>query len=223
MPRQGSAPAARQKPKPLAEVSRQLPYAEYVDARCSQFESQRHTVEPAANLQNCWHAGVVEREALRSCRGALVEQLNGRIRQRLGSRQVDRVRRKRQEGKRCNHSPSARNGSLLVTRMRTCGAAFRTASTSGATAPMTCSQLSSTSNICLSRSQAASPDTGLAPDREIPSTVPRALGTSSGSDSEASPTNDAPSGQDALTVSATAIATVVLPIPPGPTMVSNRR
>jgi hypothetical protein len=98
MPRQGSAPAARQKPKPLAEVSRQLPYAEYVDARRSQFESQRHTVEPAANLQNCWHAGVVEREALRSCRGALVEQLNGRIRQRLGSRQVDRVRRKRQGG-----------------------------------------------------------------------------------------------------------------------------
>ena len=80
----------------------------------------------------------------------------------------------------------------------TCGAAFRTASASGAAAPITCSQLSSTIRACLSRSHAAKPDTGLASDGGIPSTVLSALGTSSGSANEASPTNQTPSAYDAL-------------------------
>ena len=42
------------------------------------------------------------------------------------------------------------------------------------------------------------------------------------SGSEASPTNQTPSPYDGAAVSATAIATVVLPIPPGPTIVTSR-
>ncbi len=52
MTRQGGAPAARQNPKPIVEVSRQFSHAEDVDARRRQLERQRHAVEPAANLQN---------------------------------------------------------------------------------------------------------------------------------------------------------------------------
>ncbi len=107
--------------------------------------------------------------------------------------------------------------------METRAAALRIASAIAAAAPITCSQLSSTISARLSRSHPVNPDIGLAPGREIPSTVPRALVTRSGSGSEASPTNQTPSSYDALTASATATATVVLPIPPGPTRVRSRR
>src|SRR5271165_3559915 len=60
------------------------------------------------------------------------------------------------------------------------------------------------------------------PGSEIPNTVLMVLATRSESGTEASPTNQTPSSYDALTFSATATATVVLPIPPGPTTVRKR-
>src|SRR5262249_33784818 len=63
---------------------------------------------------------------------------------------------------------------------------------------------------------------GLAPEDGMPSAAARALGTRAGSDNEASPTNQAPSLYEPRTALATATATVVLPIPPGPTIVRNR-
>ena len=88
---------------------------------------------------------------------------------------------------------------------------------------MMCSQLSSTIRICLSRSQAASPGKGLTPENVIPGSAHSAPGTRSGSDKGASPTNHAPSLYEPHTAPTTATATVVLPIPPGPTMVRKRR
>src|SRR6516225_11539896 len=107
--------------------------------------------------------------------------------------------------------------------MLTPGAAFSIASASVAAAPTTCSQLSSTISVVLSRNHADNPCTGLAPEGGIPSAAPTALGTSSGPDKEARPTNQAPSLKEARTAPATATATVVLPIPPGPTIVRKRR
>jgi hypothetical protein len=79
MTRQCGAPPARQNPKTIVKMSREFPHAEDIDARRRQLERQRHAVEPAANLQNRRHVGVVEGEAVNCRHGPLVEQLNGRI------------------------------------------------------------------------------------------------------------------------------------------------
>ena len=110
-----------------------------------------------------------------------------------------------------------------MVKILTPGAALSRASASAAAASMTCSQLSSTSKAVLSANHAASARVWSPPEGWIPRAAPKALGTSSGSDKEASPTNQAPSLYDARARSATATATVVLPIPPGPTMVRKRR
>ena len=97
------------------------------------------------------------------------------------------------------------------------------ASASLAAAPIRCSQLSSTISACLSRSHVVSPATALAAGRAIPRTLSTVSGTSSGSCSEASPAYHTPSANTAREASATAPATLVFPIPPGPTMVAHRR
>ena len=80
---QRGAPPTRQNPKTIVEVSRQFLHAEDVDARRRELEGQRHAVEPAANLQNRRHIGIVKDEAVHRRHRALVEQLNCRILQRI--------------------------------------------------------------------------------------------------------------------------------------------
>ena len=172
------------------------PDTEDVDARRCQLERQRNAVEPATNLQNRRHVRIGKGEPIHGRHGALVEQLDRRVAQSIAGGKISRIRREFQRGQAMEASPSARSGSRLVVKMLTPGAAFSTASASAAAASITCSQLSSTISAALSRNQAANPGSGLAPEGGIPSAAPRALGTRSGSEREASPTNHAPSLYD---------------------------
>jgi len=99
---------------------------------------------------------------------------------------------------------------------------FRGRSLCAAAAPTTCSQQSRTINMCLSRDHAASAVRGSTPVDGIPKAASTAAGTRAASTSVANPTNQIPSTNDALISSPAAIATVVFPIPPGPTMVTRR-
>src|SRR5262249_23941442 len=97
---------------------------------------------------------------------------------------------------RCTRSPWARNASRLVVMMWTPGAPLSTCSAKEAAASMTCSQLSSTSSIFLSRSNATNPGNGVSEWIANPSTKASALGTSSGSARGARSTKRTPLGAD---------------------------
>src|SRR5262249_4990301 len=85
LPRQRRATAARQNAKPVIEPCRQPADAEYIDPSRREFERQRYPIEPTTNLQHRRHISIVEDKPVR-CRGCpFVEQLDGRITQRLGS------------------------------------------------------------------------------------------------------------------------------------------
>src|SRR5262249_26432686 len=96
--RQCSAASAGQQAKALVKVCRYFSHAKHISARRRQLESQRDAVELAANLQNRWHMGIVDVEAIRSRHGALAKELNGRILERLSGREVDRTGWKLQRG-----------------------------------------------------------------------------------------------------------------------------
>ena len=119
-------------------------------------------------------------------------------------------------------SPATRSGSLLVARILTPGAPPRTAAANLLAASMTCSQLSSTSSIRLSLRPPVRPCSGSVVPISSPSTVATALGTRRGSPRGARSTSQTLSSEPAIMRSATASARVVLPIPPGPTIVTKR-
>jgi len=84
------------------------------------------------------------------------------------------------------------------------------------------SQLSSTSTIRLSLSPVTRLWSGSSACMSRPSAVATALGTRRGSPRGARSTSQTPSSQPATICSATARASVVLPMPPGPTTVTRR-
>ena len=119
-------------------------------------------------------------------------------------------------------SPSALRASRLVARMWTRGAALTMRAARLAAASMTCSQLSSTRRIRLSRTYATRSGTGSSDRTDIPSSV-ISEGTAIAGSLEAPRSRKRTSPEKASRRScATATATVVLPIPPGPTTVTKR-
>ena len=119
-------------------------------------------------------------------------------------------------------SPVTRSGARLVTTNRDRGET-RTSSATAAAASRTCSKLSRTSSIERSARNAGSVSTA---DLDVPSNRPivRATSalTSAGSSIVASGTNHAPSAYSASTARAASVATLVLPMPPAPVMVTSR-
>jgi len=95
-------------------------------------------------------------------------------------------------GRRCTRSALARSGSRLVAKMCTPVALPITCSAREAAASITCSQLSSTINICLSSRQAASPASTFSELIVSPSAEATVLGTNWGSVSGAKSTNQTP-------------------------------
>ena len=79
-------------------MRRQVPHTKDTDTRSRQLKRQRDAVEPAANFQNRRHIGVGEGEPIHRRAGALVEQLDGRVTQRIAGRETDRIRWKFQSG-----------------------------------------------------------------------------------------------------------------------------
>lgn len=114
------------------------------------------------------------------------------------------------------------SGSRLVARMRTPGARARMRSAQPATASMTCSQLSSSRSVrrpCRKSQVDPSMSAEVTP---TPMAAAMAFGTSSGSVRVARSISHTPSGNSSSDRSATARATVVLPMPPGPTIETSR-
>ena len=98
VPRQGGAPAARQDAKTVPEVSGQIAQPETADSGSRQFQRQRDTVEPAANLDNRRRVRVAERESVRRRARTIFEQLDGRIMHRLCGGEIDPSQRSFQGG-----------------------------------------------------------------------------------------------------------------------------
>ena len=98
VPGQSSAPAGRQKPEAIVEMRRQVPHTKDADTRRCQLERERDTVEPATNLQSRRHVRIGEGEPIHRRHRALVEQLHGRVAQRIAGGEIDRVRREFQRG-----------------------------------------------------------------------------------------------------------------------------
>src|SRR5205807_2429604 len=90
-------------------------------------------------------------------------------------------------------------------------------------APITCSQLSSTTSSCSRASTPASASVAGTPGRSRPpSTAAATAGTSAGSPAGASSTSHTPSANRPATCLATSPASRVLPTPPGPVTVTSR-
>ena len=87
---------------------------------------------------------------------------------------------------------------------------------------MTCSQLSSTISVSRSRSRATRPGSGSSETTLRPSADAMAVDTNLVSARGAKSTKQTPSRSPGRMRSATASATAVLPMPPGPTMVTRR-
>jgi len=91
--RQGGTPTTGQQVEtvrqPLSEA--RDPERFYLDRR--ELQSQRHSVETAANLQQLGNMGVAKDETVDRRHSPIVEQLNGRIAQRFGSAQTSCSRR----------------------------------------------------------------------------------------------------------------------------------
>ena len=119
-------------------------------------------------------------------------------------------------------SPETRIDSRLVARIRSFVLPRRSDSASRAAVSITCSQLSSTISISRLRSSATRFGSGSSETTPIPSADARAVGTNLLSARGAKSTTHTPSGSPARIRSATANATEVLPIPPGPVMVISR-
>ena len=120
-------------------------------------------------------------------------------------------------------SLAIRSGSRLVARTRTSSQACSRPAHSSAAAPITCSQLSSTSSSCRRASTApAPPAAGIPGCSRTPSATATADGTCAGSRTGASSASHTPSANRAATRPATAPASRVLPTPPGPVTVTSR-
>src|SRR5258706_383899 len=111
-------------------------------------------------------------------------------------------------------SPKTPSGSRLVATILMSEVPLSTAAASVATASITCSQLSSSSSIRLFLSAATRVGSGSSVPISKPSKVAIAVGTRRGSASDARSTSQTPCSWLAMTRSATARATVVLPMPP---------
>ena len=109
----------------------------------------------------------------------------------------------------------------LVHRIRSPGAASRRRTARAAAASMTCSQLSRITNaeLALSRSNSAASPPG--PSTALTSTSSTSSAVMALS-SLASQTPSVPTVLDAASMRPTAIATAVLPMPPGPTISTSR-
>jgi len=120
-------------------------------------------------------------------------------------------------------SPATPNGSRLVATSRRRGQARNRASARPAQASTRCSQLSSTNNIAFGPRYSISNSSTRRPGA---SRTPRAeatlWGTRSGSASAASSTQRVPSSSPTANSAANRRASLVLPEPPGPVIVSSR-
>ena len=120
-------------------------------------------------------------------------------------------------------SPATASGSRLVASTRTSSQAASSPAHSSAAAPITCSQLSSTSSSCCPAStRASAPATGVPGCSRIPSAAATTAATCAGSRTGASSASQAPSANRPATSRATWPASRVFPTPPGPVTVTSR-
>ena len=110
----------------------------------------------------------------------------------------------------------------LVARTEASGQRSRTRSSSARTPSATCSQLSKMRSVGAMTSRCSIVDKTSPPASSTPRTAPTASGTRSGSLTTARSTHHAPPGWRGAAGSAATIARLVLPMPPGPTRVTNR-
>src|ERR1700722_2961570 len=118
-------------------------------------------------------------------------------------------------------SPSTRRASRLVAMMWAWGASLTTRSASAATTPITCSQLSSTRRTFLSPIKAGRLASGSWVCTMNPSADATVAGTSLASVTAARSTKKTAPLKPSNSMWATDIATVVFPMPPGPTILTN--
>ena len=120
-------------------------------------------------------------------------------------------------------SPEIPSRSREVASTRRRAALERIASTSWPHASTRCSQLSSTRSASrCERWAASSSSTVLAPNCGTCSACATAPGTAAGSETESSSTNQHPSRNRLSALAAASAASLVLPMPPGPVMVTRR-
>ena len=127
------------------------------------------------------------------------------------------------DGTRYTHSPSMPSGSRLVASNARFGQPRSSASASLAHAPMTCSQLSSsTSRRRPPTASTSVSSTGRPGSRRTPSTSATVTATRSGPPSGARSANHTPSPDPSTSPAATCSANRVLPAPPAPVSVTSR-
>ncbi len=120
-------------------------------------------------------------------------------------------------------SPAIRSGSRLVASTRTSSAPSSSLPHSSAAAPITCSQLSSTSSSCRRARARASASAGATGGRSrIPSAAATTAATCAGSRTAASSASHTPSANRPAACRATSPASRVFPAPPGPVTVTRR-
>src|SRR6516165_983467 len=128
------------------------------------------------------------------------------------------------EGTSHNCSSATPNPSRLVAKILTVADCARISSTRSAAASRTCSQLSNTNSRMRPSNAAATDWPTLLPGCWVmPSTAATASGTAAGSATAASSKNQTPSGNSSTRRAATSNASRVLPTPPTPVNVTNRR
>ncbi len=119
-------------------------------------------------------------------------------------------------------SPGRWSGSRDVARIRSSGAAVRTPATKAAASESTCSQLSITSRVRPTRTRPTAA-AGSAPPGSIPSLDATCSPTCRSPPASSRLTNHTPSGYLSRESAATCSAVRVLPMPPGPQIVTTRR
>ena len=126
-------------------------------------------------------------------------------------------------GTRHTVSPRTRSGSRLVATSRSCGQPAIRSRTRSATASTTCSQVSRISSSCRPRSASTRvAEAGRSGSSPMPRTLATCRAVRAGSAVSASSTSQIPSGKSSLRCQPSRVASLVLPMPPGPHSVRAR-
>ncbi len=79
MARKGTAVAANQQPKALVELARELLRREHFHARRCQFDGQRNSIKPTANLRDVGHITIRQPEPVIRQQRTIDEETRGAV------------------------------------------------------------------------------------------------------------------------------------------------